>query len=223
MCRFYPFGDRVPNVRSPKNWKPKILPPHPSGTRDLPRRALGPGPNRRPRPPDSQFLEPFRPRHPDPHAGENGATPGRSRARRRGRNLRFSVFQNFGGAKAKSSELTSSHVRTTHEPIPGVVISFSTSRYRPASVRVRVSFGWPNPLPTLGFKYAAAQIGGHLRIIKGCMFRDRLGWRLDRGDAKQYRYRSSTYKANYHRHVYLLINGSLVRARAGERYSEKPV
>jgi len=33
---------------------------------------------------------------------------------------------------------------------------------------------------------------------------------------KQYRYRSSTYEANRLRYVFLLINGSLVRARAGE-------
>jgi hypothetical protein len=33
---------------------------------------------------------------------------------------------------------------------------------------------------------------------------------------KQYRCRSSTYEANRHRYVFLLINGSLVRARAGE-------
>jgi len=36
---------------------------------------------------------------------------------------------------------------------------------------------------------------------------------------KQYRYLSSTYKANRRRYVFLLINGSLVRARAGEPLS----
>jgi hypothetical protein len=54
-----------------------------------------PGPNHSPRSPDSQFLEPFRLRPPKPPPGANGATPGRSRARRsRGEipEFQFSVF-----------------------------------------------------------------------------------------------------------------------------------
>ena len=39
-------------------------------------------------------------------------------------------------------------------------------------------------MSTLAFYNEAAQNNCHSRIIKGCMFRDRLGWRLNRGDAK---------------------------------------
>jgi hypothetical protein len=96
----------------------KFRRPAPSGTRDLPRRALDPGPTCRPRSTDFQFLESLRPRHPDSHAGENGATPGRSRARRRGTESQVFSFSDFGGAKVKLHECTPGHVQNILRAAP---------------------------------------------------------------------------------------------------------
>jgi len=137
---------RTPNEDSPasaflKNWISEIPPPRPLRLPGLPSPNADPGPTRRPRPPESPPLGPFRPRHPTPLAGTTGAAPGRSRARRRGAESRVFRFSDFGGAKAKSRDHTHSHIRATHEPIPGVVISFPSSRDGSASVRDRFGFG----------------------------------------------------------------------------------
>jgi hypothetical protein len=105
-----------------------------------------------------------------------------------GRNFRFSVFQISGGAKSKLREGTQINIRATPEPIPGRIhFGSDISGYAADGSgpgRVRIYFGWTNPLPTLAFYNEAAQIGGHLGIIEGYMFRDRLRCRPDRGDAK---------------------------------------
>ena len=52
------------------------------------------------------------------------------------------------------------------------------------SVRVRVHFGRTNPLSTLDFNNVVLQKSGQFRIVMMFMFRDRLGRRPDRENAK---------------------------------------
>ena len=52
------------------------------------------------------------------------------------------------------------------------------------SVRVRVYFGWTNPLSTLGFYNGPTQNSDQFRKTEVIVFRDRLGRSRDRGNAK---------------------------------------
>jgi hypothetical protein len=120
----------------------KFRRPAPSGTRELPQRALDPGPTRRPRQPDSQFLESFRPQHPDPLTDANGVTPGRFRASRSRGGASDFQFLSFSGARKPNSMSTHRTIaRTTHELPQSESISLPTSRDRPVSVRVWFGFG----------------------------------------------------------------------------------
>jgi hypothetical protein len=89
-----------------------------------------PGPIRHPRPPDSQFLEPFRPRHPTPLAGTTGATPGRSRARRRGAESQAFRFSDFRGREGETPVSTQSHIRANPRAEPRE----NSFRFRPLGI-----------------------------------------------------------------------------------------
>ncbi len=69
-------------------------------------------------------------------------------------------------------------------PHPERTTSLSAFRDGSVSVRVRVNFGWPKPLTRLGFKNVVTQNNGPFRITELTEFRDRLGRRLDRENAK---------------------------------------
>ena len=107
--------------------KLKVCRPAPSGTRNLPRRALGLGPNRRPRRPDSQFLEPFRPRHPRPPWPAQPA-PLRADLEHVARGAEFRVF-GFSDFRGRESEIPIRHT----EPYSGQ----PTSRSPELSFRFR--------------------------------------------------------------------------------------
>jgi hypothetical protein len=87
-----------------------------------------------------------------------------------GRNFRFPVFQNFEGAKVKLRENTAIYIRATHEQnIERIHFVSDISGWAgdgSGSVRVRVDFGWTNPLSTLAFYDEVAQNIGQFRIIK---------------------------------------------------------
>jgi hypothetical protein len=143
------------------------------------RRAQGPGPTRHPRPRDCRPLGPFRRRHPDPLAGAIGATPDRSRARRRGAESQISRFSEFRG---REGEIPLAHIksyssgpRTNPRSCHFVSVISGWVDDGSGSVRVRVHFGWTNPFSTLRFYNGPAQNGGQFRIIEIFKFRDRLG------------------------------------------------
>jgi hypothetical protein len=138
-----------------------------------------PGPNHSPRSPDSQFLEPFRLRPPKPPPGANGATPGRSRARRSRGEIPEFQFSVFWGRESETPRTR----RVISEPSPSRYpresISFPTSRDRSVSVRDRVGVGLSsdgtNLLYVLGFYNVSGNINSKIRVIHCFMFRDRLG------------------------------------------------
>ena len=140
---------RTPNEDSPasaflKNWISEIPPPHPlRHPRGRPHLARDPGPIRRPRLPDSRFLEPFRPRHPTLCRPRTAALRPNLEHVAAGRSLRFSVSQFFGGSKSKFHEhtpnnyqgLSRAETRTIH------FVCRISARYRQVSVRDRFGFG----------------------------------------------------------------------------------
>ena len=169
----YPLPDKL------KICKP-VAPPS-----ELPRHARDPGPTRHPRPPDSQFLAPFRLRHPNPHPVADVGNSAQSRASHS--RVGIPVFQIFECAKVKFDEIAVAiSEKPRAEPRAGRFISDISAwvSVGSGSVRVRVRFGWTKPLTTLGFKKVDTQNNGNIRIAEFTQFRDRLGWRLDRENAK---------------------------------------
>jgi hypothetical protein len=101
-----------------------------------------------------------------------------------GQNPRFSGFQIFRRAKVKFREHTPSHIRADPRDFHFASNTSVWAGDGSGPVRVRVNFGWTNSFSTLQFYNEVAQIGSHLGIIEGFMFRDRLGRRLDRENTK---------------------------------------
>jgi hypothetical protein len=97
-------------------------------------RSHSPGTIRRPRPPDSQFLEPLRPRYPTPMPAQNRTTPGHTRAVRNSRNP---VSQFPGGSTAGR--------------IPG---------FGSGSVREVLGYGFGNRLIVFGFTNVNEEVRG---------------------------------------------------------------
>ena len=101
--------------------------------------------------------------------------------------------------------------------------SLPASRYGPATVRDRFGFGSVSGELILCPRWRFIMQCPELAAICGLSRRSYFG--IGSGGVsieqtqKQYRCRSSTYKANHRRYVFLLINGSLVRARDGEPIS----
>ena len=98
-----------------KTWN-SAAPPPPTPAISFATRA-DPGSIRHPRSPDSQFLAPFRLRHPIPLPTQTVALWSNLEHVAAGRNPEISVFQIFG-ARKRSSENTSGYIGTITEPIP---------------------------------------------------------------------------------------------------------